>query len=88
MSIENVNPLVMNMAKEYLASLEFAQREGANIKTINRWIKQGKIPVIKAKGKSKYRKIQNYIHYTYLSNKIRVYSKIKKRSSKRMNFQI
>jgi len=51
-----------------LSIVEFAKYQGVAIKTIKRWIKSGKIPIIKNKGESKYRNSQNYIHYTQLTN--------------------
>lgn len=58
----------MHTNKKYLTVQEFAKYEGVAVKTIKRWVKSGKISIIKSKGKSKYRNSQDYIHYTQLSD--------------------
>jgi len=58
----------MNRNRKYLTVQEFAKYQGVAVKTIKRWVKSGKIPIIKNKGESKYRNTQNYIHYTQLNN--------------------
>jgi len=68
MSIKNLSSFVMNMDKNNLTISEFAKYEGVAVKTIKRWVKSGKISIIKSKGKSKYRNSQNYIHYTQLND--------------------
>ncbi|HUV59808.1 MAG TPA: Mu transposase C-terminal domain-containing protein [Desulfatiglandales bacterium] len=58
----------MHRNRKYITVQEFAKYEGVAVKTIKRWVKSGKISIIKSKGKNKYRNSQNYIHYTQLSD--------------------
>jgi len=68
MSNKNLVSFSMNIDKKYMTVSEFAKYEGVTTKTINRIVKKGKVTAVKARGKSKYRSTQNYIHYTQLTN--------------------
>lgn len=60
----------MSQSEKYLlTTTEYAQREGISFRTAKRYIQEGRVTIIKVKGRGRYRKnhLENRIHYTQLS---------------------